>query len=70
MPVKREHLIYGKILATCAYMALSLTLTVTAFAIVLQFAGLEQFGMTVNFGPLVALKVVCSVCRWCRWARP
>ena len=58
VPVKREHLIYGKILATCAYMALSLTLTVTAFAIALQFVGLEQFGMTLNFGPLVALKVV------------
>ena len=58
VPVKRAHLIYGKILATCAYMTLSLTLTVTAFAIALQFVGLEQFGMTVNFGPLVALKVV------------
>jgi sodium transport system permease protein len=58
VPVKREHLIYGKILATCAYMALSLTLTVTAFAIALPFVGLEQFGMTLNFGPLVALKVV------------
>ncbi|MDB6010929.1 MAG: hypothetical protein JWL65_3179 [Gammaproteobacteria bacterium] len=58
VPVKREHLIYGKILATCAYMALSLILTVTAFAIALQFVGLEQFGMTLNFGPLVALEVV------------
>jgi sodium transport system permease protein len=58
VPVKRAHLIYGKILATCAYMALSLTLTVTAFAIALQFVGLEQFGMTLNFGPLVAFKVV------------
>jgi sodium transport system permease protein len=58
VPVKRAHLIYGKILATCAYMTLSLTLTVTAFAIALQFVGLEQFGMTLNFGPLVALKVV------------
>jgi sodium transport system permease protein len=58
VPVKREHLIYGKILATCAYMTLSLTLTVTAFAIALRFVGLEQFGMSLNFGPLVALKVV------------
>jgi sodium transport system permease protein len=58
VPVRREHLIYGKILATCAYMTMSLSLTVTAFAIVLQFIGLEQFGMSVNFGPLVALKVV------------
>jgi sodium transport system permease protein len=58
VPVKRQHLIYGKILATCAYMTLSLTLTVTAFAIALQFVGLEQFGMSVNFGPLVALQVI------------
>ena len=61
VPVRREQLIYGKILATCAYMTLSLCLTVTAFAIVLQFVGLEQFGMSVNFGPLVALKVVLFV---------
>jgi sodium transport system permease protein len=58
VPVRREHLIYGKILATCAFMALSLSLTVSAFAIVLQFAGLERFGMSVNFGPLVALTVI------------
>ena len=58
VPVRREHLIYGKMLATCAFMTLSLSLTVSAFAIVLQFAGLERFGMSVNFGPLVALTVV------------
>lgn len=58
VPVPREHLIYGKILATCAYMTLSLSLTVAAFAIVLQFAGLERFGMSVNFGPLVALWII------------
>ena len=58
VPVRREQLIYGKILATCAYMALSLVLTVTAFAIVLHFTGLERFGMSVNFGPAVAARVV------------
>lgn len=58
VPVRRESLIYGKMLATCAFMTLSLSLTVSAFAIVLQFAGLERFGMSVNFGPLVALMVV------------
>src|SRR3982074_677186 len=45
-------------LATCAFMTLSLSLTVSAFAIVLQFVGLERFGMSVNFGPLVALTVI------------
>jgi sodium transport system permease protein len=58
VPVKRRQLIYGKILATCAYMVLSLTLTVTAFSIVLRFVGLEQLGMSVNFGPLAALRVI------------
>ncbi|HSY05738.1 MAG TPA: ABC transporter permease subunit [Steroidobacteraceae bacterium] len=58
VPVRREYLIYGKILATCAYMALSLTLTVTAFAVMLRFAGLERFGMSVNFGPRVALTLI------------
>ncbi|MBS0416357.1 MAG: ABC transporter permease [Proteobacteria bacterium] len=58
VPVRRESLIYGKMLATCAFMTLSLSLTVSAFAIVLQFAGLERFGMSVNFGPVVALMIV------------
>ncbi len=58
VPVRREHLIYGKMLATCTFMTMSLSLTVSAFAIVLQFVGLERFGMSVNFGPLVALQVI------------
>ena len=33
VPVPRAQLIFGKILATCAYMVLTLTLTVTVFAI-------------------------------------
>src|SRR5215469_10403181 len=58
VPVRRAQLIYGKILATCAYMTLSLALTVTAFAIMLRFVGLERFGMSVNFGARVALEVI------------
>jgi sodium transport system permease protein len=58
VPVRREYLIFGKILATCAYMTLSLILTVTAFAILLRYIGLERFGMSVNFGPRVALAVI------------
>ncbi|HEX4387765.1 MAG TPA: ABC transporter permease [Steroidobacteraceae bacterium] len=60
LPVPRAHLVYGKILAACAYMALSLTLTVVAFAIVLRFTGLERFGMSINFGPAVALGVILA----------
>ncbi|HVS75807.1 MAG TPA: ABC transporter permease subunit [Steroidobacteraceae bacterium] len=60
VPVRREHLIYGKILAACAYMTLSLALTVTAFAVVLRFVGLERFGMSADFGPRVAAGIVLA----------
>ena len=60
LPVRREHLIYGKIMAACAYMTLSLAQTVTAFAIALRFVGLEQFGMSVDFGPWVAVGMVLA----------
>jgi sodium transport system permease protein len=60
VPVRREYLIYGKILAACAYMTLSLGLTVTAFAIVLRFVGLERFGMSADFGPRVTAQIVLA----------
>jgi sodium transport system permease protein len=60
LPVRREYLIYGKILAACAYMTLSLTLSVTAFAIALRFVGLERFGMSADFGPRVAVGIVLA----------
>jgi sodium transport system permease protein len=60
VPVRRELLIFGKILATCAYMVLSLALTVTSFAIVLRFAGLERLGMSVNIGAGVVLALIAS----------
>lgn len=60
VPVRREYLIYGKILAACAYMTLSLALTVTAFAIVLRFVGLERFGMSADFSPQVAVGIVLA----------
>jgi sodium transport system permease protein len=59
-PVRREHLLYGKILAACAYMTLSLVLTVTAFAIALRFVGLERLGMSAEFGPAVAAAIVLA----------
>ena len=58
VPVPRAQLIFGKILATCAYMLLTLTLTVTVFAVLLRFIGLERFGMSVNFSPAVALQLI------------
>jgi len=58
VPVRREYLILGKILATCAYMTLTLLLTVTAFALLLRYTGLERLGMSVDFGPRAALAIV------------
>jgi sodium transport system permease protein len=58
VPVRRDHLIYGKILAACAFMTISLVISVTALSIVLRFIGLEGLGMSVNFGPLTALQVI------------
>src|SRR5487761_240337 len=60
VPVRREYLIYGKIMAACAYMMLSLALTVTAFAIVLRFVGLERLGMSAEFGPRIAVEIVLA----------
>lgn len=57
-PVRREQLIYGKILAACVFMLLSLSLTLTALASVLRFVGLERAGMSVNLGPLDVLAAI------------
>ncbi len=57
-PVARAGLLLGKMAATMCYMMLSLTLTVAGFTVALYFAPLEQMGMSSNFGPLVALKII------------
>ncbi|NNF67675.1 MAG: ABC transporter permease, partial [Gammaproteobacteria bacterium] len=49
VPVARHELILGKIAATCFYMLISLSLSVTLFAIVLNFVPLEALGMNVGF---------------------
>jgi sodium transport system permease protein len=56
LPVTRDQLIYGKILAACLFMALSLGLSLVSFHLTLQFIPLEKLGMTPNFGPLVVAK--------------
>jgi sodium transport system permease protein len=58
VPVRREYLIYGKVLTACAFMTLSLVMTVIVFAVVLKPVDLARFGMTLNLGPLVALKII------------
>ena len=51
LPVKRDHLIFGKILGACLFMAISLSLSLTTFHFVLRFMPLQELGMTPNFGP-------------------
>ncbi len=61
LPLPRSQLIYGKILATSAYMLLAVTLTVVACTLTLQFIRLEEFGMSVALGPLSALMIIVLV---------
>ena len=60
VPVPREQLIYGKILAACVFMVLSLTLNVCAVALALRYVGLENLGMNVNLNLPVILKLILS----------
>ena len=53
LPVSRDHLILGKIAAACFFMLLSLSLSLGAFGVALNFLPLEKLGMTPNFGPSI-----------------
>lgn len=57
LPVSRSQLIVGKMLATSAFMSVSLLLTLAAFGVVLTFIPLEALGMSANFGPRVILPI-------------
>lgn len=57
LPVRRSQLIVGKMLATSAFMSISLLLTLAAFGVVLTFIPLEALGMSANFGPRVILTI-------------
>ncbi len=56
LAVGRGSLLGGKILATCAYMCLSLAISLTAFVLVFRFVPLERLGMSANLGAGTALK--------------
>jgi sodium transport system permease protein len=58
VPVPREQLIYGKILAACVFMVLALSLSVCAMAVALRFAGLENLGMRENLNALTVLELI------------
>jgi sodium transport system permease protein len=58
VPVRREQLIYGKILAASVFMRLSLTVSACAMALALRQAGLERLGMNENLNPLTVLELI------------
>jgi sodium transport system permease protein len=57
VPVPRQTLIYGKVLAACCYMLGSLAIALLAFTVALALVPLEALGMTANFDLAVAGKV-------------
>jgi sodium transport system permease protein len=61
LPVARSSLVGGKILATCAYMTLSLAITLTAFVTVFRFVPLEKLGMSSNLGAYSAV-LLFAIC--------
>jgi sodium transport system permease protein len=56
LPVARTALVGGKLLATCAYMCLSLAISLTAFVCVFRFVPLERLGMSANLGVRTGLE--------------
>jgi len=61
LPVARSSLVGGKILATCAYMCISLGLSLSAFVGVFRFVPLERLGMSANLGVGTAL-IFFAIC--------
>ena len=61
LPVARASLVGGKILATCAFMGLSLAISLTAFVVVFQFVALERLGMSANLSANTAV-LLFAIC--------
>jgi len=61
LPVTRSSLVGGKILATCAYMGISLALSLSAFVVVFRFVPLDRIGMSANlsWGTALAFFGIC-----------
>jgi len=55
LPVTREVLLAGKVLATLTFMVLSLALTLATFAVAVRFLPLDELGMSSGFNPGTAV---------------
>lgn len=58
VPVRREQLIYGKILAACVFMLIPLSLSVCGMAVALRHAGLDRIGMDQDMSLPTVLKII------------
>jgi sodium transport system permease protein len=56
LPVRRETLLAGKVLATLAFMLLSLAMALVAYTATLPLLPLGQLGMSSGFGVLTAIQ--------------
>ncbi len=61
LPVPRSSLVGGKLLATGAYMCMSLGLCLTAFVCVFRFVPLEKLGMSANLSSATGL-ILFAIC--------
>jgi sodium transport system permease protein len=57
-PVPRDALLLGKLMATCSYMLLSMSMTTAALCVALSRLDLEQYGMSANLGPGTAFTII------------
>jgi sodium transport system permease protein len=55
VPVPREHLIYGKVLASASFMAVALVLAMATLTASIHRVPLEEIGMSANFDARVAV---------------
>ncbi len=61
LPVDRLALVGGKLLATCAYMSMSLAISLAAFVAAFHFVPFDRFGMSANLTPRTAA-VLFGIC--------
>lgn len=61
LPVSRASLVFGKIAATAVFMIAALCVTLAALVVSMQFLPLYKLGMSANFGPPVALKILATM---------
>ena len=59
-PIARAHIVYGKILASCAFMLISLVLTLSTTAFALSRIKLDGAGIAVDFSSATVLHMIAT----------